>query len=113
MANEKDTYDDREPRYGSSVSAPRISSPMLVHTMEKERKPESQDRSDLTAHIPLVYSEPLQDTAQVDLLRRRNSWEEAAINYRPGSRVQGKVRNLTSYGAFVELQEGIDGMVHV
>jgi small subunit ribosomal protein S1 len=42
-----------------------------------------------------------------------NPWEEAAINYRPGSRVQGKVRNLTSYGAFVELQEGIDGMVHV
>ena len=42
-----------------------------------------------------------------------NPWEEAAINYRPGSRVQGKVRNLTSYGAFVELEEGIDGMVHV
>jgi small subunit ribosomal protein S1 len=42
-----------------------------------------------------------------------NPWDEAAINYRPGSRVQGKVRNLTSYGAFVELEEGIDGMVHV
>ena len=42
-----------------------------------------------------------------------NPWEEAAINYRPGARVQGKVRNLTSYGAFVELEEGIDGMVHV
>ena len=30
-----------------------------------------------------------------------------------GARVRGKIRNLTSYGAFVELEEGIDGMVHV
>jgi small subunit ribosomal protein S1 len=30
-----------------------------------------------------------------------------------GSRVQGKVRNLTNFGAFVELEEGIDGLVHV
>ena len=30
-----------------------------------------------------------------------------------GTRVKGKVRNLTSYGAFVELEEGLDGMIHV
>ena len=34
-------------------------------------------------------------------------------NYPPGARVRGKIRNLTSYGAFLELEEGIDGMVHV
>ena len=33
--------------------------------------------------------------------------------YTVGTKVKGKVRNLTSYGAFVELEEGIDGMVHV
>jgi len=33
--------------------------------------------------------------------------------YPVGSRVKGKVRNFTSYGAFVELEEGIDGMIHV
>ena len=37
----------------------------------------------------------------------------ATHNYPPGARVRGKIRNLTSYGAFVELEEGIDGMVHV
>ena len=37
----------------------------------------------------------------------------ATHNYPPGARVRGKVRNLTSYGAFIELEEGIDGMVHV
>ena len=34
-------------------------------------------------------------------------------NYPVGARVHGKVRNLTNYGAFIELEEGIDGMVHV
>jgi small subunit ribosomal protein S1 len=42
-----------------------------------------------------------------------NPWDSAAEKYPPGTKVKGKVRNLTSYGAFIELEEGIDGMVHV
>lgn len=42
-----------------------------------------------------------------------NPWDMARHNYPAGARVRGKVRNLTNYGAFVELEEGIDGMVHV
>ena len=42
-----------------------------------------------------------------------NPWDSAAEKYAVGQKVKGKVRNLTSYGAFVELEEGIDGMVHV
>ena len=42
-----------------------------------------------------------------------NPWDMATHNYPPGARVRGKIRNLTLYGAFVELEEGIDGMVHV
>ena len=42
-----------------------------------------------------------------------NPWDGAAAKYTVGTKVKGKVRNLTSYGAFVELEEGIDGMVHV
>src|SRR5580692_2382157 len=42
-----------------------------------------------------------------------NPWDNAETKYTVGTRVTGKVRNLTSYGAFVELEEGIDGMVHV
>ena len=48
-------------------------------------------------------------TRQLD----ENPWEMARHNYPAGARVRGKVRNLTTYGAFVELEEGIDGMVHV
>jgi small subunit ribosomal protein S1 len=42
-----------------------------------------------------------------------NPWDIADQKYSVGAKVKGKVRNLTSYGAFVELEEGIDGMVHV
>ena len=42
-----------------------------------------------------------------------NPWDAAEQKYAVGARVKGKVRNLTSYGAFVELEEGIDGMIHV
>jgi len=42
-----------------------------------------------------------------------NPWDGAAAKYTVGTHVKGQVRNLTSYGAFVELEEGIDGMIHV
>jgi small subunit ribosomal protein S1 len=42
-----------------------------------------------------------------------NPWDKASEKYTVGTKVSGKVRNLTSYGAFVELEEGIDGMIHV
>jgi small subunit ribosomal protein S1 len=40
-------------------------------------------------------------------------WLTLDQKYPPGMRVKGKVRNLTNFGAFVELEEGIDGLVHV
>ena len=42
-----------------------------------------------------------------------NPWDGAAAKYTVGTKIKGQVRNTTSYGAFVELEEGIDGMVHV
>ena len=42
-----------------------------------------------------------------------NPWEVIAKKYPINSTVKGKVRNLTSYGAFVEIQDDIDGMIHV
>jgi len=40
-------------------------------------------------------------------------WLTLDEKYPPGLKVKGKVRNLTNFGAFVELEEGIDGLVHV
>ncbi|OGV49864.1 MAG: 30S ribosomal protein S1 [Lentisphaerae bacterium GWF2_52_8] len=45
--------------------------------------------------------------------KSRNPWEVLAEKYPPGSKICGKVRNMTSYGAFVEIENDIDGMIHV
>jgi small subunit ribosomal protein S1 len=44
---------------------------------------------------------------------QENPWTKVAEKYPVDSLVEGKVRNLTNYGAFVELEEGIDGLLHV
>src|SRR3989441_71894 len=40
-------------------------------------------------------------------------WATIEERYRPGSRVQGRVRNLTDFGAFIELEPGVDGLPHI
>jgi len=40
-------------------------------------------------------------------------WTELAQKYPVGSKVTGRVRNLTEFGAFIEIEEGFDGLVHV
>jgi small subunit ribosomal protein S1 len=42
-----------------------------------------------------------------------NPWDKVAERYPPGTLVRGTVRNLTNYGAFIEIEEGIDGLLHV
>src|ERR1700733_14102909 len=42
-----------------------------------------------------------------------NPWDEIEKKYTIGSHVKGAIRNMTAYGAFVELEDGIDGMIHV
>ncbi|MEZ6056745.1 MAG: 30S ribosomal protein S1 [Planctomycetaceae bacterium] len=42
-----------------------------------------------------------------------NPWDDVTAKYPIGSKVTGTVRNLTNYGAFVELEEGVDGLLHV
>jgi small subunit ribosomal protein S1 len=42
-----------------------------------------------------------------------NPWDEIEKKFEIGSRVKGHIRNMTAYGAFVELADGIDGMIHV
>ena len=40
-------------------------------------------------------------------------WNEIPEKYKPGTRVSGKVTNITDFGLFVELEEGIEGLIHV
>jgi small subunit ribosomal protein S1 len=43
----------------------------------------------------------------------KDPWEGVAAKYPPGIRIKGRVTNITDYGAFVEIEEGIEGLVHV
>ena len=42
-----------------------------------------------------------------------NPWDQVAERYPVGAEIEGTVRNLTNYGAFIEIEEGIDGLLHV
>src|SRR6266496_469532 len=42
-----------------------------------------------------------------------NPWHDLAEKYPVGTRIKGKVRNLTEFGAFVEVEEDIDGLIHI
>ncbi len=44
---------------------------------------------------------------------QQNPWEKVAADYPPAAIVKGVVRNLTNYGAFIEINDGIDGLLHV
>src|SRR5512140_178674 len=66
--------------------------------------------------IEAVIADVNTETRRLSLSLRAtepNPWEQLAEKYRVGTRVTGTVRNLTDFGAFVEIEEGIDGLVHV
>ncbi len=60
---------------------------------------------------------------QVDTAERRislglkqvepNPWQQLAQKYQTGAHIAGQVRNLTDFGAFVEVEDGIDGLIHI
>ena len=57
-----------------------------------------------------------QDDQKISLGVRQldtNPWDLAEEKYKVGAKVSGKIRNLTSYGAFMGLEEGLDAMIHV
>ncbi len=45
--------------------------------------------------------------------KESNPWEEIEMKYPPGTRVRGKIVNLVPYGAFIEIEPGIEGLIHV
>ncbi len=45
--------------------------------------------------------------------KENNPWEEIEKKYPPGTKVKGKIVNLVSYGAFIEIEPGIEGLIHV
>ena len=66
--------------------------------------------------VQAIVSELDMDNRRISLSLRqteRNPWEELSDSFPIGSIIEGKVRNLTEFGAFVEITEDIDGLIHV
>jgi small subunit ribosomal protein S1 len=66
--------------------------------------------------VEAIVSELDMDSRRISLSLRqteRNPWEELADSFPVGSIIEGRVRNLTEFGAFVEITGDIDGLIHV
>ncbi len=91
----------------------------LVHVSEMSwTKKVKNPRSilDIGEEIDVVVSEVDADKRRLSLSLRAiepNPWEQVADTHHVGSRIKGVVRNLTDFGAFVEIVPGVDGLVHI
>lgn len=91
----------------------------MVHVSEMSWTKRVARASDMLAVGDVVEAVVLglnKDEQKISLGMRQteqNPWDDVARNYPIGSRVSGVVRNFTNYGAFVELEAGVDGMIHV
>jgi small subunit ribosomal protein S1 len=66
--------------------------------------------------VEAIVSELDMDQRRISLSLRqteRNPWEELSDSHPEGTVIEGRVRNLTEFGAFVEITDGIDGLIHV
>jgi len=71
---------------------------------------------DVGDEVEAIVSELDMDARRISLSLRqteRNPWQELGDTHPVGTIIEGKVRNLTEFGAFVEITEGIDGLIHV
>jgi small subunit ribosomal protein S1 len=63
--------------------------------------------------VVLEYNKEKQEISLGMKQAETNPWDLVEQHYPVGTVIEGSVRNLTSYGAFVEIEEGIDGLLHV
>jgi small subunit ribosomal protein S1 len=91
----------------------------LIHVSEMSwTKKVKNPRSILEVgqEVEVVVSEVDPEKRRLSLSLRAteaNPWEQVAETYSVGAKVRGKVRNLTDFGAFVEIVPGVDGLVHI
>jgi len=81
----------RHVKHPSKIVSTRDEVEVVVLTLDKERKRIS---------LGMKQLEP-------------NPWEAIETKYPVGSEAQGAIRNITEFGAFVELEEGVDGLIHI
>ena len=91
----------------------------LVHISEMSWTKRINHPSELVSigdHIEVQVLNINKDKQEISLGMKQvqpNPWDKVAERYPQGTVITGTVRNLTNYGAFIEIEEGIDGLLHV
>jgi small subunit ribosomal protein S1 len=91
----------------------------MVHVSElswTKRVARASDMLKAGDEVDAVVLEIKRDEQKISLGLRQleaNPWTHVPKKYPVGTQISGKVRNLTNFGAFVEIEDGIDGMIHV
>jgi small subunit ribosomal protein S1 len=91
----------------------------LVHVSEMSWSKHAKHPSKIVkadAEVEVVVLEVKTDLRRISLGLKQtlpDPWEAAAQKYPVGTRVTGRIRNLADFGAFVELEEGMEGLIHI
>lgn len=91
----------------------------LVHVSEMSwskriKHPSKIVNPDDTVEVEVLGVDPKARRISLGMKQTQaNPWQTLRDRYEVGSRVRGRVRNLTDFGAFVEVEDGVDGLVHV
>ena len=91
----------------------------LIHVSEMSWSKKMKNPSKVVSvgdTVEAIISDVNTDTRRISLSLKNtlpDPWEGVAEKYAIGSEITGKVRNLTDFGAFVEIEEGVDGLIHV
>ncbi len=91
----------------------------LVHISEMSWRKRIQHPSKLVEvgdEVDVVVLDVDEDNRRISLGMKQtepNPWRLIAEKYEEGNIITGRVRNLTDFGAFVEIEEGIDGLIHI
>ncbi len=91
----------------------------LVHISEMSWTRRINHPSELVTpnqEVEVVVLEINKDKQEISLGMKQievNPWELVSEKYPPGTMIEGTVRNLANYGAFVEIEPGIDGLLHI
>ncbi len=91
----------------------------LVHVSEiswakRSASPKRQFHKDDEVEVQVLGVDTVDKRISLGMKQlQENPWDSIHERYPVGSKIRGKVRNLTDFGAFVEIEDGIDGLVHV
>lgn len=90
----------------------------LVHlsemTWERARRPEDVVKVGDLIDVVVIKLEPAAKRISLSMKSLRpHPWEQAATRFHEGDEVEGTVARITDFGAFVQLSEGVDGLIHI